>query len=139
MRNVIKKILKEEESLDWIKQSKGEDSILDFVNDRMRVPKFNYMLNWDYKKLYNQFDEIRSAMTFLEGDLEMAHHAARELNKSTKYDDLVGSLGTIEDYAMVGNMVESIRFGLYFFQPFLEETEYPLYDILEYLTKHYNS
>ena len=139
MRDVIKKILKEEEGLDWIKQSKGEDSILDFVTDRIRVPQFRYMQNWDNRKMYDKFDEIYSALHFLESDLEEGLKAARTLLDSTNYKDLSSSLQTIEDYSMIGSMIESVRFGLIFFRPFIEETEYPLSDILTYLTNYYKN
>ena len=138
MRHVIKKILKEE-GLEWIQQSKGEDSILDFVNDRMRTPNFRHMLNWDNRKLYNQFDEVHSALNFLESDLDTAAKAAKRLNESTNYDEMVDNLGEVEDYATIGSMIESVRFGLYFFRPFIQETGYPMDKILEYLTNYYNN
>lgn len=137
MRDVIKKILKEE--TDWIGDIDPNNMWLSFIYERIKEPNYQYMAKWNDGRMYDFFEEVRSGLSFCESDLHQAlDHAKKGLDDSLTPQERINELDGAIDYAFIGSMAESAQEGLRFFEPYLLETKEPFMDLLEKATKYFN-
>jgi hypothetical protein len=143
VRHVIKKILKEEEGLDWIKETNPTDEIVSFTEQKLGESPSGRRtlsnLSEKNRRLYQLFDTWHSAMTFLITDTDELSQFAENVNDDNwSADERLDALNMMEDYLNMGSMIEDTRRALTFFKPLLEQKNYTLTDILTTLTEHYN-
>ncbi len=137
MRDVIRKILKEEE-LDWIKNANPEEEIIEFVEKR--VKKLYPYQNYSGRKLGELFYWMRSAMHLLITDTqEMSQYAENANDDTWDFSERLNSLYMIKDYSNMNRIINDCIKTLEFFRPLLEQKNYNLDDILNTLIKHYTT
>lgn len=141
MKNLIKKILREETELDgfdWIRSSDPEDTIIDFTESRMKEGKYHNQ----FKHLSNGekatfFENIEYSMFNLDVELRDALDSYDSFLKTDNPEKMMSSLNNIEGMYLIDDMVNEIKKGIQFFKPLMEETNYPLEKMLDRAIKYY--